>query len=174
MDDEGRVIYLGTFSKSFLPAARMSYIVMPDRLAKGFRERLTHYSQATSPILQIALRHFMKEGHYERHVRRMRKLYQSKHRTLLRAIHRYMGDKAEIIGQKAGLHLVLDVRNRRGDELAELALRVGVKIYLPNNHWMDPAHCPVSYVMLGFGGINEAGIEEGIRRLKEAWFDHIE
>jgi len=170
MDTGDRVVYLGTFSKSFLPAARLSYLVMPFRLADRFRERLEPYSQSVSPLIQQAVYLFMREGHYERHVRKMRKLYQARHRTLLSAIQQYMGDRVEAIGQKAGLHLLLDVRGRDWEELTGLAVRCGVKVYSPKNHWMEPGRCPRSYVMLGFGGIGEEEIAEGIGRLAQAWF----
>lgn len=170
MDVGDRVIYLGTFSKCFLPSVRMSYIVLPEKLATDFRNGIASYSQSVSPLLQQAMLLFMQGGHFERHVRKMRKLYQANHRTLLKAIQQHLGDRVEVIGQKAGLHLLLEVRNRDSMELIELASEQGVKVYSPRNHWMDPAQCPSSYLMLGFGGMNERRIEEGIIRLKRAWF----
>jgi len=170
MDAGDRVVYLGTFSKSFLPAARLSYLVLPARLSDGFRERLGTYSQSVSPIIQQAAFLFMKEGHYDRHVRKMRKLYQSRNKALIAAIQREMGDRVETIGQKAGLHLLADVRGRDFAELIESASLRGVKVYSPRSHWMNPESCPGSYVMLGFGGVTEEAIVEGVRRLKAAWF----
>lgn len=170
MDVGDRVAYMGTFSKSFLPAVRISYIVLPDKLAAGFRQGIAPYSQSVSPLLQRAMLIFMRGGHYERHVRKMRKLYQGKHRSLLKAIHRHFGERVEVIGQKAGLHLLLDVYNLNNRELIELASEHGVKVYAPSSHWTDPAQCPPSCLMLGFGGLSESQIEEGIIRLKQAWF----
>lgn len=170
MDAGDRVVYLGTFSKSFLPAARLSYLVLPARLSDGFRERLGTYSQSVSPIIQQAAYLFMREGHYDRHVRKMRKLYQSRNKTLLSAIQQQMGDRAETIGQKAGLHLLVDVPGRESAELTKSAALLGVKVYSPRNHWMNPENCPASYVMLGFGGVEEERIAEGVCRLKQAWF----
>lgn len=170
MDAGDRVVYLGTFSKSFLPAARLSFLVLPARLSGGFRERLGTYSQSVSPIIQQAAFLFMKEGHYDRHVRKMRKLYQSRNKTLIAAIQREMGDRVETIGRKAGLHLLADVRGRDCAELIESAALCGVKVYSPRNHWMNPESCPSSYVMLGFGGVSEEAIVEGVRRLKKVWF----
>lgn len=171
MDVGDRVIYLGTFSKSFLPAIRMSYIVMPEKLAGDFRAGIAPYSQSTSPLLQEAMLRFMREGHYERHVRRMRKHYQTKHKRLLKAIHQHLGDKVAVIGQRAGLHLLIDVRKRDSGELIERAARLGVNVYSPRVHWMDSAQAPASYLMLGFGGVSDDKIEEGIVRLRNAWFE---
>ncbi|WP_239615612.1 PLP-dependent aminotransferase family protein [Cohnella mopanensis] len=170
MDGGDRVIYLGTFSKSFFPAVRMSYIVLPEKLAAVFRQGIRPYSQSVSPLLQKAMLNFMRDGHYERHIRKMRKLYQTKHQILIKSIHHHMGERVEIIGQKAGLHLLLDVHNRDSGELIARALERGVKAYSPIHHWMDASLCPSSYLMLGFGGLNEGQIEEGVIRMKQAWF----
>lgn len=170
LDTEERVIYLGTFSKSFMPAIRLTYIVMPLPLTPVFRQRLQPYSQSVSPLLDAAMLIFMREGHFERHIRRMRRIYQTKHRTIIAAITHYMGSRVEIIGQKAGLHLILVVRHRERNELVRLAGQSCVVVYSPEHHWVDPADCPETYILLGFGGMDEASIEEGIRRLAQAWF----
>lgn len=171
MDAHDRVIYLGTFSKSFLPAARISYIVLPERLSEGFRERLSPYSQAVSPLLQQAVLQFMREGHFERHVRKTKKLYQVRHQALLDAIRRHLGDRVEVIGQKAGLHLLVNIPGRDGEELALRAARVGVKVYSTSRYWNRREGRTLSCVMLGFGGLRESVIEQGILRLKKAWFE---
>lgn len=170
MDTGDRVIYLGTFSKSFLPGARLSYMVLPELLAQCYKKEMQSYSQSVSQLIQAAVYVFMKKGYFEGHVRKMRKLYQSRHKTLIRAIHEYLGNGVSIIGQKSGMHLLLDVNNRNNLELIDLAARRSVKVYSPSIHWMDPAKCPDSYIMLGFAGLSEEQISEGIFRLKEAWF----
>jgi len=171
LDREGRVIYLGTMSKSFLPGVRMSYIVMPEALAgASLRERLTRYSSPVSPLLQRAVRHFMQEGHMERHVRRMRRLYQAKHRQLIQSIQAHMGDRVTIIGQKAGLHLLLDVHGRSRGELMALAEEEGIRVYSPAEQWAERAACPDSLLILGFGGLQERTIDEAVRRLAGCWF----
>ncbi|TVX99737.1 PLP-dependent aminotransferase family protein [Cohnella terricola] len=172
MDSRDRVVYLGTFSKSFLPAMRLGYFVLPERLAGDFLTRLEPYSQSVSPLLQQAMLMFMKEGHFERHVRKMRKLYQGRHRALLNAVHRHLGSRVGIIGHKAGLHLLLDIHGRDSSELIALAARRGVNVYSPRSYWCEPESCPRSFVMLGFGGLSEGAIEEGILRLRQSWFGH--
>ncbi|MBW7474355.1 PLP-dependent aminotransferase family protein [Paenibacillus oenotherae] len=170
LDNDERVIYLGSFSKSFIPAVRLTYTVMPLPLTQAFQQRMGSYSQSVSPLLGAAMLLFMREGHFERHIRRMRRLYQTKHKAMIAAIMNHMGNHVEIIGQKAGLHLILVVHNRERDELLQLAGQAGVHVYSPQHHWTDPGDCPSSYIMLGFGGMNGDIIEEGIRRLGQAWF----
>ncbi|WEK54011.1 MAG: PLP-dependent aminotransferase family protein [Candidatus Cohnella colombiensis] len=174
LDHNGRVIYLGTFSKSFLPAMRMSYIVLPDPLVASFCERLEPYSQSASSLLQHAVMRFMRNGHFERHIRKMRRLYHAKHEALLSAVHTYMGDRVEVIGQKSGLHLLLNVHNNHTrDQLIASAKAVGVIVYSPRQSWSEPESCPASYIMLGFGGLSEQSIDTGIRKLAHAWFDGL-
>ncbi|PWW08568.1 GntR family transcriptional regulator [Paenibacillus cellulosilyticus] len=171
LDHEGRVIYLGTLSKSFLPGIRMSYIVMPEGLAgPAMREHLARYSSPVSPLLQRALRHFMQEGHMERHVRRMRRLYQGKHRQLIHSLQTHMGDRVSIIGQKAGLHLLLDVHGRSRSELIPLAEAEGIRVYSPADQWGDRTACPDSLLILGFGGLQEKMMDTAVRRLADCWF----
>lgn len=170
LDTKESVIYLGTFSKSFLPSVRMSYIVLPAVLSDRFREKLGRYSQSSSPILQRAMYLFMKEGHFERHIRKMKKVYQEKHKTLISAIDKHFGNRVEIVGQKAGLHIVIKV-NHHADDFINKAEQHGVKVYPVANFWMNRDDSPQKAVMIGFGGLSEKEIEEGIKRLHKAWHE---
>jgi GntR family transcriptional regulator/MocR family aminotransferase len=170
LDSRDRVIYMGTFSKSFLPAARLSYVVLPASTMKPIQDRLQSYNQSVSPIIQKAVYLFMHRGHFAKHIRKMRRIYQSKHRALIHAIIQYMGNRVEVIGHQSGLHILLDVKGRNSTELIQQAGHYSVGIYTPRAHWLDPDTCPASYVMLGFGGIHEDQMAEGIRILRSAWF----
>ncbi|NIK75922.1 GntR family transcriptional regulator/MocR family aminotransferase [Paenibacillus castaneae] len=170
LDSSDQVIYMGTLSKSFLPAARLSYIVLPQAVLGSIRSKLMSYSQPVSPIIQQAVLLFMRRGHFARHVRRMRRLYQSKHKKLLNAISYWMGDRVEVIGDRSGLHILLDVKGRNSSELIQLAEQGNCRVYTSQAHWNDPLQCPASFVMLGFGGIEESELETGIRLLSLAWF----
>jgi GntR family transcriptional regulator/MocR family aminotransferase len=170
LDKQERVIYLGTLSKSFLPAIRLSYLIMPEQLLGKVETKLEQYSQAVSPFIQQALWLFMQQGNFARHVRRMKRLYQSKHRVFIHAIELYMGERVSIIGDHSGLHLLLDVNNRSCDELIALAAQAGCTVYSPRKHWLDPEQCPDSYIMLGFGGLAEEELVQGIKQLARVWF----
>lgn len=170
LDRQERVIYLGTFSKSFLPAARLSYIIFPPELLQGIRDELQNYSQAVSPIIQQAIWHFMKRGDYARHVRRMKRLYQAKHKALTTAVSSYLNERAEIIGGDSGLHILLNVKGKSRSSLIDQAARRGCKVYDPERHWLDPGCCPDSYIMIGFGGLSEDELTAGVKLLSEAWF----
>ncbi|MDQ0112824.1 MocR-like pyridoxine biosynthesis transcription factor PdxR [Paenibacillus harenae] len=170
LDTAEKVIYMGTLSKSFLPAARLSYLVLPSRLMASVQSKLASYSQPVSPIIQKAVTLFMKRGHFARHIRKMKRIYHGKHKAVTVAIQRWMGEFVEVIGDRSGLHLLLDVKGRDSAELLQLAERVDCRVYSPVHHWNNADDCPPGYIMIGFGGMEEAQLEDGIRRLSEAWF----
>ncbi|RSK49664.1 aminotransferase-like domain-containing protein, partial [Bacillus canaveralius] len=170
MDYDDKVIYLGTFSKAFMPGARLSYIILPQQLSSLFKTKLANYNQSSPPLIQNGLELFMKQGDFERHIRKMRKVYQQKHRMLTASINLYMGNRIEMIGQKAGLHLLINVDNRDFMDLKERGLQQEVLIHSPEKFWINRGDCPKSLVMLGFGGLTEMEIREGIERLGKAWF----
>ena len=165
LDEEERVIYLGTFSKSFLPTARLSYIVLPPSLMVQYTRKFGGYNQSVSPIIQRAMALFMQSGEFERHIRRMRKVYQRKHQALLRSIDENMGTQVKIVGEKSGLHILLKIKGITALELIESGLQKGVKVYSTARFWLNPNPEDNSYIMLGFGGLSIKEIEKGVRLL---------
>lgn len=165
LDEDEKVIYLGTFSKSFLPSIRLSYIVFPPSLFEQYLQKNATYNQSVSPIIQRAMAKFMQSGEFERHIRRTRKLYQGKHQALLRSIEQYMGSKVEVIGEKSGLHILLRIKGISSSSLIEKSLQKGVKVYSPSRFWSNSKSEDNSYIMLGFGELSIEEIEDGIRVL---------
>ncbi|WP_042374896.1 MocR-like pyridoxine biosynthesis transcription factor PdxR [Neobacillus jeddahensis] len=165
LDEEERVIYLGTFSKSFLPSVRLSYLVLPPSLVDQYARKFAAYNQSVSPIIQRAMALFMQSREFERHIRRMRKMYQRKHQALLRSIEHYLGTQVQMVGEKSGLHILLKIKGETASELIESGLQKGVKVYSPLVFWMHPISEANSYIMLGFGGLSIEEIEEGVRLL---------
>ncbi|WP_442593530.1 MocR-like pyridoxine biosynthesis transcription factor PdxR [Neobacillus sp. D3-1R] len=169
LDSFERVIYLGTFSKAFLPAARVSYIVLPKVLIHKYKEEYSFLHQAISPIIQEALYQFMKNGEFAKHIRKMRKTYQSKHKKLNECLHKYLGEHVTIIGQKAGLHLLIQIKNQKVADLILKAEKAGVKVYPAHTFWKGKVKTVDESLMLGYGGLSEAEIEDGVIKLKRAW-----
>ncbi|WP_241559340.1 PLP-dependent aminotransferase family protein [Lysinibacillus halotolerans] len=161
LDEFDRVIYCGTFSKNFLPAARCSYIILPENLVSKGENTIEQSSQSCSPIIQRALAIFMREGFFEKHVRRMKVAYQAKHKALIEAVNNYIGENVEIIGQKAGLHILLHLKGSTPEEVIQQASKEGIRIYSPLQHWFNNETVP--YIMLGFGNLTEQQIIEGIK-----------
>jgi GntR family transcriptional regulator / MocR family aminotransferase len=170
LDHQDRVIYLGTFSKAFLPATRVSYIVLPKELMDQYNKEFSFLNQSVSPLIQEALYLFMKNGHFAKHIRKMRKTYQDKHKKLIESLHKYFGDQVTIIGQRAGLHLLIQLQNKDISKLILKASKAGVTVYPTNTFWINSENMEENCLMLGYGGLTKEEIEEGIKRLNSVWF----
>lgn len=172
-DHNERVIYVGTFSKALTPSFRLSYLVLPTRLLERFRQRKHSYDQLASPIFQKTLQLFMQSGHFERHMRKMRNVYNKKHDVLLQAIKESFSDAVTIIGAGSGLHILLEIKNGMSEEqLIHSARQRGVKVYPTSIYALGREDCKVPTVLLGFGGLSEEQILLGVKQLKLVWDVH--
>lgn len=168
-DDHGKVIYIGTFSKAIAPAIRVSYMVLPERLLQVYRKQCFFYSCTVSRIDQRILNEFIRDGYFERHLNKMRKIYRSKHDLLLQELLPFQ-QSFSISGEDGGLHLLLQSGCGMSEtELLELALERGVRVYGLSDSCIEPVKRLEGTVLLGFGAMEEKEIREGISRLKEAW-----
>lgn len=170
MDKQGKVIYMGTFSKSIAPAIRVSYLVLPLPLLKRYWERAGFYASTVSRIDQNILYQFLSDGYFERHLNRMRAVYKAKHDTLMTAIRPFEKD-FEIRGEHAGLHILLtDQKGRSEDMLVQQAADVGVRVYGLSHHYIHPEQDrEKSTVVLGYAMLHEDDIVTGVELLKKSW-----
>ncbi|WP_078546798.1 MocR-like pyridoxine biosynthesis transcription factor PdxR [Litchfieldia alkalitelluris] len=171
LDNREKVIYLGTFSKSLIPSIRLSYMVLPPKLLSIYHQHFSIYKQTVSRLHQHTLWLFMKNGHWERHLNKMRTVYRRKQQTLVDAIEHHFGKNAAIIGGDSGLHLLLSVQNQMSEkELIESAMDKKVKVYPTSVYYENyDAARQQSIVLLGFGGVTEQEIHKGVQLLREAW-----
>lgn len=168
IDQHNRVIYMGTFSKSLLPSLRISYMVLPAPLLEKGTEITSLYKQTVSCHIQFTLAEFIKRGEWQKHINRMRKLYQKKREMVLETIQNELGRHVKIRGGDSGLHILLDVDSRFDEgELIERAKMHGVKIYPASLFYTKQP--PTTTVLIGFAGVSEEEIQVGIKKLKGAW-----
>ena len=170
MDRNGRVIYLGTFSKCIAPAIRVSYLVLPLSLLVRYRSQTSFYASTVSRIDQNILYQFLSGGHFERHLNRMRAIYKTKHDLLLEQVEP-LRKQFEIRGEHAGLHILLTSRNGVPEEaLIRKAAEAGVRVYGLNSYFIHPEHNHrPSTVVLGYASLSEEQIADGIHLLKTCW-----
>jgi GntR family transcriptional regulator/MocR family aminotransferase len=163
---DGNIFYLGTFSKILSPALRLSYLVLPRARLAAYRELYRDYFSTVSLLEQRTMSSFMAKGHWLRHVRRMRISYQKKHDLLLQAIERQFGRRAVVVGQGAGLHVVLRLtENNPGEaEIIRRAADLGIRLF-PFSATCVAGAPDATHLMLGFGGVSAAEIEPGIQLL---------
>lgn len=167
-DEQNKVIYIGTFSKAIAPAIRVSYMVLPEKLLTRYREECGFYSCTVSRIDQRILNEFIREGYFERHLNKMRKIYRTKHELLLDCLKPF-AEKFKISGENAGLHLVLTAKGGCSEqELIQAATERKVKVYGLSDSLVASGTGRAA-VLLGFGGLNAEEIEKGTKLLEEAW-----
>lgn len=167
-DGNGRVIYLGTFSKSIAPAIRMSYMVLPERLLPAYRERCGFLSSTVSKVDQLIVCRFIGEGYYERHLNKTRALYRSRHDALIRGLAPLAG-MCRISGEHAGVHLLLTFREGVTEQaLLESAKDREIRVYGLSNYIIgrQPAQATV---LLGYANLSEEEILEAAGILCQAW-----
>ncbi len=169
LDRNGRVIYIGTFSKSIAPAIRIGFLVLPRRLLAVYQEQLRFYACTVSRIDQRILCRFLTEGYYERHLNRMRAIYRGKHDVLLTALKR-LEPYFEIQGEFAGLHVLLTDKSGRPESwLISRAREAGIAVYGLSACSIGGTECAPSTVMLGYANVSTAQILCGVDRLWEVW-----
>ncbi len=168
-DRKGNVIYLGTFSKGIAPAIRVSYMVLPQSLYKKFKEKYSFYSSTVSRIDQAVINRFMIEGHFERHLNRMRGIYKAKHDCLLKEL-KQLGNQISVFGESAGLHLLIAYHGEKTEEtLIQLAKEKQVKVYPMSSYTGGESIFPYPVFILGFARLSEEDIKKGISILKKVW-----
>lgn len=167
----GNIVYLGTFSKVLSPALRVSYLILPHSLLAAYRQVFRDYFSSVSLLEQRTLAEFMEQGHWDRHIRRMRTLYKKKHDALLRSVDRHFGARAVVHGQGAGLHVVLQLADHplNERELIDLAQSRGIGL-LPFSATHASGDPDTLKFLLGFGGMEIRDIEKGIELLCKTWY----
>ncbi|RLL40399.1 PLP-dependent aminotransferase family protein [Oceanobacillus piezotolerans] len=169
MDKGDKVIYLGSFSKSLIPSMRISYMVIPKRLLAQFKQAVSFYSCSVSRMDQYVLTQFMKNGDFERHLNRMRKIYRDKMERTLDAIKPF-DEKIKPIGEHSGLHIVLEIENGMSEQqLLNKAEENQIKVYPLSSYLLDKRKENPPRIILGFAGISEEHLEEAIRSLLKSW-----
>ncbi len=164
LDEDGRVIYLGTFSKVLFPALRLSYVVLPHTLIAPFVRAKALVDRGAPTLTQAAVADFITEGHFERHLRHLRKAYGQRRQVLVQAIKHYLPHQVCCPSVAAGLHIMLYLNSQLDEaDVVRKAVGAGVGVY-PGAAYHLGKPAPPS-ILLGFSGLTEDEIEEGIRRL---------
>jgi GntR family transcriptional regulator/MocR family aminotransferase len=164
LDTSARVIYAGTFSKVMFPALRLGYVVVPSDLIEAFAAVRDASDQFSSTLYQAAMATFIAEGHFARHIRRMRMLYRERRTELVEAIHDHMNDKLEVIGSEAGMHLVALLPPGVSDvALSRKAAVAGISAMPLSSCYLNKPVRPG--LILGYGGTDIRQIREGVRKL---------
>jgi GntR family transcriptional regulator/MocR family aminotransferase len=164
LDRNARVVYTGTFSKVMFPSLRLGYIVVPPDLVERFAAMRRAMDLCPPYVAQAPMADFLLEGHFARHLRRMRPIYQRRRRLLLEAIGREIG--AEVVGDAAGMHVAMFLDRCPSDrDLAARASKLGVQVSPLSASYLGK---PRQGLVLGFGNTPESTIAPAVRKLVQA------
>lgn len=166
MDAHDRVIYVGTFSKVLFPSLRVGYLVVPSSLCSEFTAAREAFDVFPSTLYQLALADFIREGHFARHLRRMRVLYDRRRHALLDGLARHCGDFLRVHNADAGLHVVTRLPAGISDRAVVERMTAQRLTAMPLSSCYIAGNAQPG-LLLGFGGFDERRISQATRLLGE-------
>jgi GntR family transcriptional regulator/MocR family aminotransferase len=164
LDRNARVVYIGSFSSLLYPSLRLGYMVIPPDLVERFRSIREALDGGPPTFFQAVIADFIREGHFSRHIRRMRLMYAERRARLSESLRAELQRPIELTGGHAGLQLALTLEGIRDVEVVERAARRML--------WLLPlslcyaGDAPRQGLILGFGNVGVEDIPEGVRRLR--------
>ena len=167
LDQDHRVVYLGTFSKVLFPALRLGYVVLPPSLLAPFCQAMQLVDRGAPTLTQAAVADFITEGHFERHLRRLRNVYGERRNILIQLLGEKLSDIVDYSEVEAGLHVMLYLApGYDEDKVVMEAAQAGVGVYPGSPYHLErPARASI---LLGFSGLSKDEIREGVSRLAVA------
>jgi GntR family transcriptional regulator / MocR family aminotransferase len=163
--DSQRVIYIGTFSKVLFPAIRVGYIILPRELRRKWCELRTHTDVQNAPFEQAALATFLRTRKFDRHIKKMRKLYGIRRSVLLEALKSSFGDTWRVFGDSAGLHLAIQFPGMCfGEAFLKRCSDAGIRISTVEQHSIRKGS-HLDMLLLGYGHMEPEEIQRSISKL---------
>jgi GntR family transcriptional regulator/MocR family aminotransferase len=167
LDSSGRVIYVGSFSKTMLPTLRLGFVVTPPSHREAVHRAKFVSDWHTSMLLQAALARFIDEGDFARHIRKVGSVYRARHELMTRILGRDFADHLEVVPSVAGLHVTGVARSASVDAIYEVVRRAsnaGVEVQALSRFAVGESMR--AGLVMGYGAIPTARIEEGLCRLR--------
>jgi GntR family transcriptional regulator / MocR family aminotransferase len=171
LDATGRVIYVGSFSKTMFPTLRLGFVVTPPSLREAVLKAKFVSDWHSPMLLQAALARFINDGAFARHIRKMGNVYRVRHELITSTLSRDFGDYLELIPSSAGLHIAAVARRASPKQINGIVRRAsedGIEVQTLAHFAIDRR--PLAGLLLGYGALPTSRIEEGLRRLR-ACFD---
>lgn len=166
LDQSDSVLYIGTFSKVLFPSLRIGYLVLPPSLVSLFTHAKWLSDRQLPSLEQQVLTDFIEEGHLEAHIRRMRSHYDGCRQVLVQALKAHFGEQATILGEKAGLHVMVRLHTALSDEeMIARAANIGVGLISARPHYLSAGG--TEEFIFGYAELDESQIQEGISSLAQ-------
>lgn len=165
MDKLGRVVYIGTFSKVLFPAIRLGYVVVPQDLVPAFSAYRDAADIFPSTLYQAVVTDFIREGHFARHIRRMKVLYMERRNSLVQALQTELERMLQVTGSEAGMHLAALLPRGVDDfVIARQAAERGISAMPLSSCYLHRAKR--KGLILGYGASNDHQIQQATHMLK--------
>ncbi|MER1987976.1 MAG: PLP-dependent aminotransferase family protein [Solibacillus sp.] len=169
LDQNNKVIYLSTFTKSLMPSLRVAYFVLPPALLTVYQQNFTYYSSTVPRFDQHILASFMKDGHFSKHLNRMRKIYRKKHDKLIETLKNHYA-QIHVSGDFAGMHIVISFEHSETEQrLLTIAKQAHINILPLSNYLLTAQKTKQPTFLIGFGNIPLQDIEKAIHTLMAVW-----
>ncbi|MGR3808102.1 MocR-like pyridoxine biosynthesis transcription factor PdxR [Pasteurella testudinis] len=163
LDQSGKVIYLGSFSKLLMPSLRITFMVLPPSLLAVYQRTCGLFNCTVPRLNQHLLAQFMQSGEFEKHIHKMRTRYRKKMERLCQLLRPYQAD-IRYYGEQSGVYLLLELYRevRTTAQLSQLAESAGIKVYpLPDSD--------KKYILFGFGNLDDEALSAVVPRLMQVW-----
>ncbi|MEE1038353.1 MAG: PLP-dependent aminotransferase family protein [Eubacterium sp.] len=167
LDNKGRVIYLGSFSSTLFASAKISYMILPESMARIFQFISSDYAQTCSKTEQLALAYFMSDGKYQTGIKKLRRLYSQKLQLALSTFEKYGSDFVKAENTSSGINMILNVKtDKEPSLLAELAEKLGIQVVPSYIYTKDKdQHTMIFY----YNKLPLDTLEEDIKNMLEDW-----
>lgn len=163
LDRDGRVLYSGTFSKVLFPGLRLAYVVVPQSQVERFQHASQTFRSSCPELTQAIVATFMAEGHFARHIQRMRKLYSERRTYTVNGLNSVLGEHVRIDSNPGGMHLILRLGAQHPDHLLVERMRENGLFAETLSEWSLLGEKP-SGLLLGFANIDSQASAEALGR----------
>jgi GntR family transcriptional regulator/MocR family aminotransferase len=163
LDREDRVLYAGTFSKVLFPSLRLAYLVVPEAQIERFEKIAQAFAGSSPELTQTIVTAFITEGHFARHIQRMRKLYAERRDATAAGLQSVLGQYMEIASPPGGMHLILRPRGKQSDRRLVARMRAADLYGEALSDWMMDRH-KASGLLLNFTNIDSRKTAENLGR----------
>jgi len=170
LDNFDRVVYMGTFAKSLSPALRVSYMVLPKHIIPLYKESYDAHFPRVALSTQKTLELFMAQGHWERHLRKIRTLNKKKHNLMRDLLKEKLGDTMEIVSQGGGLAILIHPTVAfNWKKFKELAEKEKIKLYFAK----ERSGGDFEAIRMGFGGFSEEEVKDAVEAFAWVWDESL-
>ncbi|TCT14297.1 GntR family transcriptional regulator [Natranaerovirga pectinivora] len=167
-----RVVYLGSFSTVFLPSIRISYMILPYSLLKEYNNIKGTYAQTASKLEQLAIANYMKEGHFEKHIRRLKVHYSKKNEQVKKLIQEIFKDQAIIKGGDSGFNLYIEIKTQKLEkQIKEECIDKGIILNVLSDYTLKKNISKHPVIILSYKGIILSDLKKALEEIDFICFE---